>query len=63
MKNVYVILAFHAHELLWDLPEVLLSGLDDGNPMKNTILDENYIKKRKDEGRDIYSRSIKFAEK
>lgn len=63
VKNVYVILAFHAHELLWDLPEVLLSGLDDGNPMKNTILDENYIKKRKEEGRDIYSRSIKFAEK
>ena len=45
------------------MPEVLLSGLDDGNPMKNTILDENYIKKRKEEGRDIYSRSIEFAEK
>ncbi|RJX25617.1 MAG: glycoside hydrolase [Dethiobacter sp.] len=62
MKDIYVILAFHAHELLWDLPEMLLSYLGDDNPMKETILDENYIKKRKKEGRDIYSLSIKFAE-
>ena len=62
MKDIYVILAFHAHELLWDLPEMLLSYLDEQNPMKNTILDESYMKKRKDEDRDIYSRSIRFAE-
>ncbi|NMB41352.1 MAG: glycoside hydrolase [Firmicutes bacterium] len=62
MKNIYVILAFHAHELLWDLPEMLLASLDEKNPMKDTILDENYMKKRKEEGRDIYSRSLKFAE-
>ena len=46
MKDIYVILAFHAHELLWDLPEKLLSYLDDGNPMKDTILDQNYIKRK-----------------
>jgi len=63
MKDVYVILAFHAHELLWDLPGKLLSYLDDGNPMKNTILDENYIKKRKDEGRDVYTLGLQLGEK
>ena len=47
MKDLYVILAFHAHELLWDLPGKLLSYLEDENPMKETILDENYIKKEK----------------
>jgi len=55
LKNVYVILAFHAHELLWDLPEKLLSYLDGENPMKETITEENYLKKRKQQGRDIYS--------
>ena len=54
MKDLYVILAFHAHELLWDLPGKL-SYLEDENPMKETILDENYIKKRKEEGRDVYT--------
>jgi len=62
MKDVYVVLAFHAHELLWDLPEILLSYLDDDNPMKQSVIDENYMKKRAEEGRDIYSQSISFAE-
>ena len=38
MKDVYVVLAFHAHEMIWDLPEILTSYLDDGNPMKETVL-------------------------
>jgi hypothetical protein len=63
MKDIYVILAFHAHELLWDLPEKLLSYLDDGNPMKDTILDQNYIKKRKEEDRDVYTLGIELGEK
>ena len=63
MKDLYVILAFHAHELLWDLPERLLSYLEDENPMKETILDANYIKKRKEEGRDIYTLGIQLGEK
>lgn len=62
MKDIYVIFAFHAHELLWDLPELLLSSLDEDNPMKDTILDENYIEKRREEGRDIYSLSVKFGD-
>ncbi len=63
MKDLYVILAFHGHELLWDLPERLLSYLEDGNPMKGTVLDANYIKKREEEGRDLYTLGIQLGEK
>ncbi len=62
MKDLYIIIAFHAHELLWDLPETFLSYLEEGNPMKGTIIDENYIKKRKQEGRDVYSLGIRLGE-
>jgi hypothetical protein len=62
LKDLYLILAFHAHELLWDLPEKLLSYLDEGNPMQGTILDQNYIKKRKEEGRDVYSLGVRLDE-
>lgn len=62
MKDIYVIMAFHAHELLWDLPEKMLSYLDKDNPMKNTILDMNYMKKRKEENRDVYTLGIQLAE-
>lgn len=62
MKDVYVILAFHAHELLWDLPERMLSYLEEDNPMKVSLLDTNYLKKRKEEGRDIYSLCSDFGD-
>jgi hypothetical protein len=62
MKNIYVIFAFHAHELLWELPRTMLSYLEDDNPMKDSALDENYIKKRKEENRNIYALGIKFGE-
>ena len=50
MKDIYVILAFHAHELLWDLPERMLSYLEEDNPMKVSLLDTNYLKKKKGRG-------------
>lgn len=62
MKDIYLVLAFHAHELLWDLPEKLLSYLEEGNPMKGTTLDLNYIKKRKEEDRDVYSLGVQLGE-
>ncbi|HOP69127.1 MAG: glycoside hydrolase [Dethiobacteria bacterium] len=62
MKDIYVILAFHGHELLWDLPEKLLSYLQEGNPMKETILDQNYIKKRKEEDRDVYTLGVQLGD-
>lgn len=55
-------MAFHAHELLWDLPEKLLTYLDEDNPMKEGITEENYLKKRKGEGRDIYSQCSKLGD-
>ena len=63
MKNLYVILAFHAHELLWDLPEVMLSYLEAGNPMKDTVLETNYLRKRQQEGRNIYWRCSDFGDR
>lgn len=63
MKDVYVVLAFHAHEMIWDLPEILTSYLDDGNPMKETVFEENYLKKRHAEGRDIYSLCSEFGDR
>lgn len=62
MKDVYVILAFHAHELLWDLPETLLSYLEEDNPMKVSMMETNYIKKRREEGRDIYALCSRFGD-
>ena len=47
LKEIYIILAFHAHELLWDLPEKLLSYLDEENPMRDTILDQNILRNEK----------------
>ncbi len=62
MKNIYVIFAFHAHELLWELPRIMLSYLEDDNPMKDSALDENYLKKRKEEDRNIYALGLQFGE-
>ena len=45
MKNIYVVFAFHAHELLWDLPRTMLSYLE-ATLMKNSVLD-GYIKKER----------------
>jgi len=47
---------------LWELPRTMLSYLEDDNPMKDSALDENYIKKRKEENRNIYSLGIEFGE-
>ncbi len=61
MKEIYIILAFHAHELLWDLPANLMGSLEEENPMRGTLLDENFIKKRKEQGRDVYTRGVQFG--
>jgi hypothetical protein len=53
MKRVYVILAFHAHEPLWDFPGQLQS-LADREEIRSGTVAENYIKKRRESGRDIY---------
>jgi hypothetical protein len=61
MKRAYVILAFHAHEPLWDLPNELIALVDDPE-MRDAIRGENYILKRSAEERDIYTHLIQTAE-
>jgi hypothetical protein len=60
MKQVYVILAFHAHEPLWDLPNELIALVDDPE-MRDAIRGENYILKRAREERDIYTHLLQTA--
>jgi hypothetical protein len=61
MKRAYVILAFHAHEPLWDLPNELIALVDDPE-IHDAIRGENYVLKRAREERDIYAHLIQTAE-
>ncbi|MBM3118107.1 MAG: glycoside hydrolase [Chloroflexi bacterium] len=60
MKEVYVILSFHAHEPIWELTQKLLENVDDIN-LKQALQDENWLLKRSAEGRDIYVELVHFA--
>lgn len=53
MKQVYVILSFHAHEPLWDFPGQL-QAMADREEIRRGVTAENYLRRRKEEGRDIY---------
>jgi hypothetical protein len=53
MKKVYVVLAFHAHEPLWDFPGQV-QALADREEIRSGVTAINYLHKRKEEGRDIY---------
>lgn len=61
MKNLYVILAFHAHEPLWDLPRRLIRGASDRR-VAASVLPESYIRRRFKEGRNVYRDLIGLAE-
>jgi hypothetical protein len=61
MKRAYVILAFHAHEPLWDLPNELIALVDDPE-IRDAIRGENYVLKRLGEERDIYAHLVRMAE-
>ena len=61
MKRINVILAFHAHEPLWDLPNELIALVDDPE-MRDAIRGENYVLKRAREQRDIYAHLVQMAE-
>lgn len=60
MKEVYVILAFHAHEPIWELTQKLLVNVDDMD-LKQALQDENWLLRRSAEGRDIYMELVHFA--
>ena len=55
-----MILAFHAHEPIWELPQKLLENIDDID-LKQALKDENWIIRRSAEGRDIYKQLINFS--
>jgi len=56
-KDVSVILAFHAHEPWWDLPAHVLETVDD-EEMRRSIPAENWVRKRAQQGRDVYTQLI-----
>jgi hypothetical protein len=59
-KRVHVILAFHAHEPLWDLPAHLQAASPDMRVVQ-AVPPENYLRRRAKEGRNIYRDLLVFA--
>lgn len=59
-KRVHVILAFHAHEPLWDLPTHLQAAVPDMRVVQ-AVPPENYLRRRAKEGRNIYRDLLVFA--
>ncbi len=60
-KDVYLILAFHAHEPWWDLPSHILSSIDD-EELRDSVSAENWVRKRAQANRDVYKQLIKLAD-
>ena len=62
-KTVYVILAFHAQEPLWDLPRYVIETLRDDDIKREAVDNDNWVRRRADEGRDIYRDLLRFGDK
>jgi Glycosyl hydrolase family 57 len=60
VKKVHVILAFHAHEPLWDLPRRLQRTALDRR-IASGVLGESWVRRRVKEGRNVYRDLIAFA--
>ena len=60
-KDVYLILAFHAHEPWWDLPSHILSSLDD-EELRDSVPAENWVRKRAQANRDVYKQLIDLSQ-
>jgi len=63
VNSVNVILAFHAQEPLWDLPEHVLATLRDDDVRREAVGNDNWVKKRAEAGRDIYANLLEFGER
>ena len=61
MKQVNVILAFHAQEPLWDFPARVIETLRDDDIRREAVGNDNWIKKRAESGRDIYGDLLAFG--
>ena len=62
-KTIHVILAFHAQEPLWDLPERVISTLRDDDVRREAVGNDNWVRRRAEEGRDIYADLLQFGHK
>jgi hypothetical protein len=60
-KSVFVILAFHAQEPLWDLPQRVIETLRDDDVRREAVGNDNWVQKRADAGRDIYANLLEFG--
>lgn len=58
-KKINVIICFHAHEPLWDLPAQLQKTVEDYR-VSSAIVPENYLRKRMTEVRNIYRDLLSF---
>jgi len=61
-KDVFVILAFHAHEPWWDLPSRVLETVDD-EELRRSLPTENWVRQRAEAGRDVYRQLLVVGER
>ncbi len=61
-KDVYLVLAFHAHEPWWDLPSHVLASMDDPE-LQASVPSENWVRKRAQADRDVYTMLIELSQK
>jgi hypothetical protein len=59
-KQVYVILAFHAHEPLWEMPGYLMQNSLD-RAISLAVRPDNCLSKRTTEGRNLYQEMLAAA--
>ena len=57
-KLINVILAFHAHEPLWDLPARVLETLRNDDLRRAAVGNDNWVKRRAAAGRDVYAQLL-----
>lgn len=61
-KDVYLVLAFHAHEPWWDLPSHVIATMDD-DALRDSVPSENWVRKRAQADRDVYRMLVDLAHK
>jgi hypothetical protein len=63
MKTVSVMLAFHAHEPSWDLPQAVIDTLRDADVRRQAIGNEHWLRKRAAAGRDVYAKLLELGQR
>ncbi len=61
-RDVYLILAFHAHEPWWDLPIHILKTVEDAE-MREALRPDNWVQKRAEAKRDVYLHLLELADR